>query len=89
MRRDEADIFKVGRRLKNDSLMIFEYSLLTESAAEALATSFCKRAGFTALKAPAAAFVTALNIMVDRVKSRPVETPFPRSRQQSPLRVRH
>lgn len=48
---------------KND-----HYSLLTERAPDILATSFCRIVGLTALRAPAAAFDTALNIMAGQVR---------------------
>lgn len=44
------------------------YSLLTARAPDTFATSFCKRAGLAALRAPTAAFDTALRIMAGRVK---------------------
>lgn len=44
------------------------YSLLTARTPDTFATSFCRREGLEALRAPATAFDTALRIMADRVK---------------------
>lgn len=44
------------------------YSLLTAREVVTFATSFCRREGLATLRAPAAAFDTALRIMAGRVK---------------------
>lgn len=59
---------RINRNILHRKHWNFLYSLLTETTPETLEASFCNKVGLTALKAPAAAFVTALNIMAGQVR---------------------